>query len=1063
MTKMACVRSALAVSRCFFVIALLQLAVTSASGQTTSATDGTTPQGLAPGSPAGSYALSGFDSINPYNGNLNFHLPLLQISGRGDAQIAMMLALNTKRWRVKHTSRIIGGEPVESFAPEQNWWTPADAGYGPGLLYGRQTGAGSWSCFSYPKLYTHTLTRLTFITPDGTEYELRDQATGGQPIAVTSCTSNGASRGTVFVSADGTAVTFVSDSAISDSNVPQGLSLLNPPPSGFLMMRNGLRYRIDAGLVTWIRDRNGNKLSFGYDGNGRVTSITDSLNRVVMIAYQSDEGPTYGICDRITFNGFNVAPRIIRIARYGLLENSFRPNAGYSKRSLAYLFPGLNGSQQTDYNPNVVSAVYLPDGRSYRFYYNEYGELERVLLPTGGAIEYRMSSGSGVYPTDPDAGDYQIYRRVTERQVYPDGTTIEGKTVYTASSSLPGDAHPWSTTVTIDQVNPSGTVLARSEHHFNGSGFASLFNTVGYYLYPAWDEGKEWRTFAFDSTGATALRRVTNTFLQRASVSWWSAYASQNNLDTAFEPALDTHLTEAVTKLLDVTPNLVSDQKYYYDQYNNQTAEEEFDYGSSSPPTFPTRRTETDYVTTGESNGIDYTATNVHLRSLPREQRVYSVNPATGALTQAASTHFYYDESSLTPRTGMVGWEAPATAARGNLTSITKWLDTGSSITTSQQYDIAGHVVQTTDALGNTSLIEFANSANTFAFATTMRTPVPDPTGSRGSNARLVTLYDYDISSGLLKSITDPNGQITTATYNDGLDRLTAVVSPTGGGQVSYSYGDTVGSLYVRTQRSQDASTTPESYHYFDGLGRSVRTSQSEASGSIFVDKQYDALGRVLQVSNPYRTSDTLRWTVTQYDGLGRVQTVTEPGGAQVSSAYSGNCVTVTDPASIRRTSVSDALGRVTSVIEDPGSAPHLNYQTSYTYDVLNDLRKVVQGGQTRYFGYDSLKRPIRVKNPEQDINTDLPAFTDPVTSNTQWSMAFSYDSNSNLATKTDPRNINFMYTYDAMNRVLTRSYPSDPAQTPPVDYKYDGVGTTAQNALGKLTAVNTSGSFVSS
>lgn len=834
---------------------------------------------------------------------------------------------------------------------------------------------------------------------------------------------------------------------------------------------NGLRYRIEAGLITWIRDRNGNKLSFGYDGNGRVTSITDSLNRVVMIAYQSDEGPTFGICDRITFNGFNVAPRIIRIARYGLLENSFRPNAGYSKRSLAYLFPGLNGSQQTDYNPNVVSAVYLPDGRGYRFYYNEYGELERVLLPTGGAIEYRMNAGSGVYPTDPDAGDYQIYRRVTERQVYPDGTTMEGKTVYTASSSLPGDTHPWSTTVTIDQVNPSGTVLAHSEHHFNGSGFASLFNTVGYYLYPAWDEGKEWRTFAFDSTGATALRRVTNTFLQRASVSWWSAYASQNNLDTAFEPILDTRLTEAVTKLLDVTPNLASDQKYYYDQYNNQTAVEEFDYGLSSPPTFPTRRTETDYVTTGESNSIDYTATNVHLRSLPREQRVYSVNPTSGALTQAASTHFYYDQYSLTDRTGIVGWEAPATAARGNLTSVTKWLDTGGSITTSQQYDIAGHVVQTTDALGNTSLIEFANSSNTFAFATTMKTPVPDSTGSRGSNARLVTLYDYDFSSGLLKSITDPNNQITTASYNDGLDRLTAVVSPTGGGQVSYFYEDTVGNLFVRTQRTQDASTTLESYQYFDGLGRGFHTSQSEASGSIFVDKQYDALGRVLQVSNPYRSGDTLRWTVTQYDGLGRVQTVTEPGGAQVGSAYSGNSVTVTDPASITRTSVSDALGRVTSVIEDPGSAPHLKYQTSYTYDVLNDLRKVVQGGQTRYFGYDSLKRPIRVKNPEQDINTDLPAFTDPVTTNTQWSMAFSYDNNSNLTAKTDPRKINFTYTYDAMNRVLTRSYPSDPAQTPPVDpaqtppveYKYDGVGTTAQNALGKLTAVNTSGSFVSS
>ena len=48
-------------------------------GQTTSSYDGKTPSGLAPGAPAGSYPLSGFDNINLYNGKMNFHLPLVQI------------------------------------------------------------------------------------------------------------------------------------------------------------------------------------------------------------------------------------------------------------------------------------------------------------------------------------------------------------------------------------------------------------------------------------------------------------------------------------------------------------------------------------------------------------------------------------------------------------------------------------------------------------------------------------------------------------------------------------------------------------------------------------------------------------------------------------------------------------------------------------------------------------------------------------------------------------------------------------------------------------------------
>src|SRR5713226_1653808 len=63
------------------VVVLLILQIP-ASAQTTSSTDGSTPLGLSPGSPSGSYPLSGFESINPYNGNLNFHLPLAGSQGR---------------------------------------------------------------------------------------------------------------------------------------------------------------------------------------------------------------------------------------------------------------------------------------------------------------------------------------------------------------------------------------------------------------------------------------------------------------------------------------------------------------------------------------------------------------------------------------------------------------------------------------------------------------------------------------------------------------------------------------------------------------------------------------------------------------------------------------------------------------------------------------------------------------------------------------------------------------------------------------------------------------------
>ena len=61
------------------VIVFMSAALTSRAQS--SATDGATPAVLQPGAPAGSYALSGLDNVNLYNGNLNFRLPLGSVIG----------------------------------------------------------------------------------------------------------------------------------------------------------------------------------------------------------------------------------------------------------------------------------------------------------------------------------------------------------------------------------------------------------------------------------------------------------------------------------------------------------------------------------------------------------------------------------------------------------------------------------------------------------------------------------------------------------------------------------------------------------------------------------------------------------------------------------------------------------------------------------------------------------------------------------------------------------------------------------------------------------------------
>jgi YD repeat-containing protein len=216
----------------------------------------------------------------------------------------------------------------------------------------------------------------------------------------------------VFVTSDGTSATFVSDADVTDYIYDNPA---NTRQSGYLMLRDGTRYRIDGGKVTWMRDRNGNKLTFTYNLNQRPTSITDSLNRQVTITYGS-----LGGYDEISYKGFGGATRSIKIY---LTNLQYALRSDYSLLTYQQLFPELNGASSVPANVAVIGAVELPNGKQYQFLYNSYAELARVVLPTGGAIEYDYAAGltngasSGYFA----AVEKNIYRRLIERRVYPDG------------------------------------------------------------------------------------------------------------------------------------------------------------------------------------------------------------------------------------------------------------------------------------------------------------------------------------------------------------------------------------------------------------------------------------------------------------------------------------------------------------------------------------------------------------------------------------------------------------------------------------------------------------------
>jgi YD repeat-containing protein len=430
-----------------FGMAVLMLVSISVRAQTKTVTaaDQMTPANLAAGAPAGSYALSGFDSVSLFNGNLNFRLPLLAIGGRGTAGYTMMLTLNTKSWHVKRTSNM--EETNVTYTPTRNPWEGNyDVGYGPGVLLGRRSGEGTKQpviapCTAQQPIYEKTMTRLTFTGSDGTEFEFVDQSTMGKPYTTqhSDCgQADGFSRGRVFVTTKGEAATFISDFEIKDKNSVASAVSVYTNATGYMLLRDGTRYRIDNALVSWIQDRNGNRITFNsYDEHQRLLQVTDSLNRKVSITYDNSSPTDCSIhYDVITFTGFAAAARTILVG-HDCLINALRSGQTIKQYNELFLPQELNGSSNitpNTFNDKVVTGVTLPDGRQYQFRYNSYAEVARVVLPTGGAYEYDYTATSGVGDDNVTGVDKEVYRRVIERRVMPDGTNTEGRTQYSPAT-----------------------------------------------------------------------------------------------------------------------------------------------------------------------------------------------------------------------------------------------------------------------------------------------------------------------------------------------------------------------------------------------------------------------------------------------------------------------------------------------------------------------------------------------------------------------------------------------------------------------------------------------------
>jgi RHS repeat-associated protein len=244
-----------------------------------------------------------------------------------------------------------------------------------------------------------------------------------------------------------------------------------------------------------------------------------------------------------------------------------------------------------------------------------------------------------------------------------------------------------------------------------------------------------------------------------------------------------------------------------------------------------------------------------------------------------------------------------------------------------------------------------------------------------------VTAVDY-WPTGLLKKVTTPDGSYLSYTY-DAAHRLTGIADMEGN-RIAYTLDANGNRTKEETFDPSNALSRTNS-RIFDSRGQLSSVIGAAGTPQVTTSFGYDSNGNQISTAAPMS-----RTTGQSYDELNRLTAVTDPAAGVTRYGYNAldQLISVTDPR---------------------------NLATTYTYNGLSDL--------------------------EQQVSPDTGTTTN------------TYDSGGNVATSTDARGVITTYTYDALNRLKTAAFKLGATTDQTITYNYDA-GTYGK---GRLTSASDS------